>query len=880
MLNQMSNYKVSKKVLKNGLTVLVRPTHQIPKVSVQLWYNVGSKDEKSGEKGIAHLIEHMIFKGTKDLTESDINLITHKLSGYCNAFTSYDYTGYLFDFPTHHWQEALPIMADCMKNCTFKQNLLNSELKAVIQELKMYKDDYQSSIVEELITTTFAGHPYQHPIIGYKNDLWNLNRENLVNFYQKHYIPNNAILIVVGDVSIDEVFTAAEENFGQIAPNLDYKKEEYYLPSDLVSKSVTLYRDVQQTSIILSYMVPGARDKVDYVIDIISWILGSGRSSRLYIKLVEEKKLVTEIDTFSDDLFDKGLFFIYFVPNEPNKVDEIINIIQEEIDLLAKYGPTQKELNRAIKKTETDYLTLLENNQKQAYVIGKFYLSNGDENYIFNYLSESKSNLKELVQEILKKYFRFSSRNIGKILPMLELDKDRWLQLQEISDKEDEKVLSLKSREGDLELGNKVKDILTKDCESFNFPKAERFVLKNGLEVMFYHNNNLPKIDLVLDLKAKYFYDPQNLQGLFNFTSSMLLEGTKKYKGIDLADTIESLGINVNIFPGHISMGMLSEDFEQGLELLKEIITESVFDTDSIEKVRGQIISDIKNYWDDPSQFVGQIVSENVYKNHPYSKDILGSIDTVKKISRDDLISCYKKFISPDGARLSIVGDLSKYNIKNIIDKIFSSWHSVVVEDLSFSPITPAENQEIDYYINRDQVVLCFAAPSVKRFDNDYDKLLIFDQIFTGGVLGSMSSRLFKIREQSGLFYTIGGSLIFNSGTQPGMIFIKTIVSLDRLKEAEKLIKNTIDKATDFIDPEEFIQAKNGIVNSLVDNFESNKKIANSFLFLSRYKLSGDFFDTRASQLSKISIEETKESVKKFLDSSKMLEVKIGRVGR
>src|SRR5579871_3608886 len=134
---------VEKVVLDNGLTVLIRESHEIPKVSFQIWYNVGSKDELIGEKGIAHLIEHMIFKGTDTLSESDINVLVHKLSGVCNAFTSYDYTGYYFNFPTHHWREAFPIVADCMINCRFNEDMLNSEMKAVIQELKLYKDQYE-----------------------------------------------------------------------------------------------------------------------------------------------------------------------------------------------------------------------------------------------------------------------------------------------------------------------------------------------------------------------------------------------------------------------------------------------------------------------------------------------------------------------------------------------------------------------------------------------------------------------------------------------------------------------------------------------------------------------------------------------------------------
>ena len=141
--------RVHKFTLSNGLTVLVCPKKQSSKVSLQLWYNVGSKHEVNGEKGMAHFIEHMIFKGTKDLlTESDINMITQKLSGYANAFTSYDYTGYLFDLPVANWAKVLPVFADCMQNCTFDQEHMNSEVKAVIQELKMYRDDFSWTLAD------------------------------------------------------------------------------------------------------------------------------------------------------------------------------------------------------------------------------------------------------------------------------------------------------------------------------------------------------------------------------------------------------------------------------------------------------------------------------------------------------------------------------------------------------------------------------------------------------------------------------------------------------------------------------------------------------------------------------------------------------------
>ena len=274
----MQTQSVVKKQLSNGLTILVKPTHAVPKVSIQLWYNVGSKDEGTAEKGIAHLIEHMLFKGTERLSEADINLITHKLSGYCNAFTSYDYTGYLFDLPAEYWHEALPILADCMSNAQFNEEHLHSELKAVIQELKMYRDDYGRTLVKMILGTLFPDHPYHDPIIGYKQDLWNASRDRLIAFYRKHYIPNNATLIVVGDVLPEDVFKQTEQAFGAIPANLSYKKEEFYHSQDIIQNSVVLYGEVKQSQVYMAWAVPGLKQKKLYLIEIVNWVVGAGKA--------------------------------------------------------------------------------------------------------------------------------------------------------------------------------------------------------------------------------------------------------------------------------------------------------------------------------------------------------------------------------------------------------------------------------------------------------------------------------------------------------------------------------------------------------------------------------------------------------------------------
>lgn len=871
--------KVYKRILPNGLTVLAVERDVIPKVSTQLWYNVGSKDELSGEKGIAHLIEHMIFKGTEKLSECDINLITHKLSGYTNAFTSYDYTGYLFDFPAQHWQEALPIMADCMTNALFKEEFLNSELQAVIQELKMYRDDYASSILEYLVSALFYDHPYHHPIIGYKQDLWSLKREALVNFYKRHYVPNNATLIVVGNVDHKTVFDKAEKNFGQISPNKNYVKHNFYHSPDLRNYSLTIYRDIKQPMVILSWVVPGAKNGNDYLIEIVSWVTAMGKGSRLYKKLVDELELVTDIEAFNYDLFDYGLFFIYFHPKKILDTDLIVSKIHEELqNMLKKADLKEQEIIRAVKKTEVDYLALLENNQKQAYAIGKYFLATGDEQYLYTYTEYSKTNLQEKIKEFIGEYLRPSVTNQAKVLPIEQSEKKYWLKLQEVSDQEDQRVLSSRARTSEVEPGKCVYTVKVKPPEKFDFPKTKTAYLNNGLKILYYNNPQLPKIDLIVDFKAKYYYDPENFQGLGSFVAALLLEGTKNYSAQAFADTLESHGMTLNCYAGYITMSMLSIDLVKGLGLLNEILTQATFEPRAIERVRSQMIADYNQYWDQPSKFITQLLKQQIYKNHPYSKSVLGTLESLHKISRDDIVNYYNKFLSPRSARLSIVGDLERYDIKDCMEHMLSNWKGQEISDLEYPSIENLKHEELNYPIMRDQIVLGYGAPSVNRLDNDYDKLLIFDQIFTGGVLGSMSSRLFDLREKSGLFYTISGSLIANVDKQPGIIVVKTIVSNDRLAEAEKAIENLINTAIDEVSQEEFDEAKRAITNSLIDNFESNSKIAATAISRDYYDFPQDYFDKRAEQLMVINIETMQDAVRKYLKTERMVKIRVGRI--
>jgi zinc protease len=450
--------------------------------------------------------------------------------------------------------------------------------------------------------------------------------------------------------------------------------------------------------------------------------------------------------------------------------------------------------------------------------------------------------------------------------------------LQQESDDEDAEILGAKQRETLVEEGSYVHSVILNDKHTFDYRKPGSVILKNGLELLWFHNDTVDIVECQLDLKSNHFYDTEDKLGLGHIVSRMMLEGTHQHPGQKFSDEIESYGMSFSVSPGHISTTFLKQDVEKGLSFLTEMLTDASFQELSLDKVKGRVAIQLKKFWDTPSTFSVQLARNIIYKDHPYNKMLLGSQETLAAISLHDCVDYYKNMISPQGARIAIVGNLHNYDIKALIEKTLGQWQGASIEKLTYPTLMSVKKQEIESYINRDQIVLVFAGLSIDRLHEDYDKISLFDQIFTGGSLRSMSSRLFKLREQSGLFYTIGGSLLYGASEQPGMILIKTIVSNDRIAEAEKVILQEINEAIDTIAQDELQEAKNAMINSFDSLYDSNEQSASTFLFLKKYNLPFDYFEKRVETLQKITITEVQQAVKKILSSDKLVRVKVGRV--
>lgn len=873
--NMHTEKRVVKHVLSNGLILLVCPKKLAPKVSMQIWYDVGSKHEQNGEKGMAHFIEHMIFKGTnKMLSESDINLVAQKLSADINAFTSFDSTTYFFDVPVSNWQQVLPIFADCMQNCTFNEEHMNSEVKAVIQELKMYRDEYTWALAEGLVTSIFESHPYHHPIIGYKQDLWNLKRETLLKFYQKYYIPNNATLVIAGDLDPQDVIKKVEEVFGAIPKGAEIVREQFFINDELQAKTITMYRDVEQPLSMFAFCLPGASQKKSFFYDIIAYLLANGKGSRLHKILIDDEQLATSVSAMTYELIDRELFFITVKPKRETDIAKIKEIILQQLSDLANHEIPELELRRALKFAHVDQQHLLEDVHKQAYAIGKSMLATGDEEYPFTYCDYNKETLHQDIANLLHEYFRPTLCHEGKIVKILDADRDYANKLQEVSDQLDTKILFGKERTSQVAEGLYVNDVIVEKFKKTKFLKPVTKLLPNGLTVLMHDNADVDLVECVLQYKADHHYDPQNLQGIGHLVSKLMLEGTRKYPGSLFTQEAESYGISFETAPGTITMTMPCDEVEKGFELLFEMLEHAEFKTEDVQRVIDKTKAQLIQFWDTPSRSVKQIAVQEIYKNHPYGFMSLGTEQSLNTLNRELCFDFYQQKVSANGAILSIVGNLQQCDIDRVIENSLGLWRTVLVQDLEYPSVDSVKSENLSIFKNRDQIVLAFAGLSVNRTDENYDALLVFDQLLTGG----MSSRLFELREQSGLFYTIGGSVVYGSGKQPGMIFIKTIVSKDRLDEAIKVIVNCLDNAVDTIQEDEFDQAKEVIINSFPLKFETYESIANTFVFLAKYGLPEDYFEKRIDSIRALKLDDVKNIVRQYLNTKKMIQIKIGRL--
>ncbi len=406
--------------LKNGLKVLIIEDHKAPLATFQIWYRVGSKDEPMGKTGISHLLEHMMFKGTPKYGSKQFSNIIQRNGGTDNAHTTKDYTMYHQTLSSDRIDLSIKLEADRMINLLLEPKEVVAERNVVMEERRMrYEDNPQSSLYEEVIATAFKAHPYQWPVIGWMSDIVSVERKDLYRYYRTYYSPNNAFIVISGDVKAEDILSKVRKAFEHKRPSKrSFIKDRTEEPQQRGEKRVYLKREVELPYILMAYHVPSFPHEDSFALDVLSTILSGGKSSRLYKNIVYEKRLA--LNTFADysGFYKDPFLFVFGGTAAPKKnIEDVEKAIYDEIEKVKKESPSEMEIQKAKNQIEATFVFAQDSTYSRAFYTGMFEML-GNWRLMDKYLEGVRKVKPEDVQAAAKKYLIDDNKTVGILVPV------------------------------------------------------------------------------------------------------------------------------------------------------------------------------------------------------------------------------------------------------------------------------------------------------------------------------------------------------------------------------------------------------------------------------------------------------------------------------
>jgi zinc protease len=413
--------QVQEFILDNGLKVLLLEDHKSPAVTFQVWYRVGSRNEKDGKSGLSHFLEHMLFKGTEKLKPEEYSRIIAKNGGRSNAFTSSDVTVYFATMSRDKIGIEIELEADRMANALLGETYFEPEKKVIQEERRLRTEDNPVSALGEVAgAVAYMVHPYRRPVIGWMDDIQNLTRQDLVDYYKLYYAPNNAFIVMTGDFSTQEMLPKIKAAFGKIPRGLEPPKVRAEEPPQQGERRATLKKEAELPFVLMYYHTPNLKSPDSYALDVLSVVLAGGRSSRLYHDLVYQKRLARSVDADYNGLaIDPSVFSVtaQLMPGkEPAEIEREMDRLLEQVkaELIS-----DRELQKAKNQIESEFIYAQDSIFGQAMKIG-YYEAVGGWRLMDGYLDGIRKVSREDVQRVAKAYLDRDRRTVGILLPTKE----------------------------------------------------------------------------------------------------------------------------------------------------------------------------------------------------------------------------------------------------------------------------------------------------------------------------------------------------------------------------------------------------------------------------------------------------------------------------
>ncbi|TDI98477.1 MAG: insulinase family protein [Deltaproteobacteria bacterium] len=749
--------------LKNGLKVLLVEDHAAPVVALNVWVRVGSADEKPDEGGMAHVFEHMLFKGTERRAVGEIARTVEAAGGHINAFTGFDMTVYHITMASRDMTVGIDVLADAVLHSTFDPGELAKEQEVILEEIRRGLDSPHRVLSQSVFDTAYQQHPYRLPVIGTEELVKSFSREQLLDFFERWYVPNNMTFVAVGDLNPKATLKQIREAFSDVEPRPDLSHPRQAESQQSTPRSIVVRRSFKQTLLGLAYPITAFSDPDTPYLDLLSMVLGSGDSSRLYRNVKDRLDYVYTISTSAYTPLDPGLFFVDATV-ETERIEDAIGSISSELQRMRAFGPSEVELERARVNLLANQVYEKETMQGQARKIGYYESLGGGVEAEAAYLEKVKRATPEDLQRMAQKYLQPEHVNIAVLLP-----EDERPDLQAAS------LLTALTAVGDG--GRKLVGTPIRDGIS-------GYVLPNGLRVIVKPNHSIPLVAMRLSFNGGQLGETEETQGLTSFLAEMLERGTQQRSAAQLAAEVEGIAGSLGGFSGRNSFGLtaefLTDSLDIGLDLFADVLLHPAFPPDEIEKVRTERLAALKRREDRLSLQAFELFAKELFIGHPYRFPLIGNEASLERLEREELARYYATYAQPTNGVLSIVGDVEPDAIVEAFASKLSDWQGPEKVELPARKLPPEPQgpREVSLEKNKSQVHILLGFAGLALDDPDLAALDVLTQILSG-----QGGRLFlELRDRKSLAYSVSAFSI--EGIDTGSFGVYIASAPEKLEEA------------------------------------------------------------------------------------------------
>jgi len=744
LLESLWRESLERYTLPNGLTVLLKPDTAAPVSSVQVWVKTGSIHEGAHlGAGLSHYLEHMLFKGTERRAGREISATVQAHGGYINAYTTFDRTVYYIELPSNHTTVAIDLLADAVLHSTLPADEVAKEKDVILREIDMCLDDPDQRLSQALFETAYRTHPYRQPIIGHRDVFAAVTRDDLLAYYRARYVPNNLVVVIVGDFDPAATRTAIAEHFGK-APRV--RLAPVLVPDEstqLSRRDQHMHEDVQVSRAGLGWQIPGLAHPDTPALDMLAMVLGHGDSSFLWQSIREKARLVHSIDAMSWGPGTSGLFYISYLA-DPDKRVAAEQAILRELARIAAKGVSAVALAKAVRQAVTSEINMRKTMSGQASRLGAGEVVVGDINY---------------TREYFRRLFALTPAKLKKVM-------HTYLVPERLTVVSSNPASSLPA----------VAAAAASSASSLDF---EEITLPNGARLLLQPNHHLPNLHLRLAFAGGAMFEPAGRRGLNALMASLLAKDTARRSAEEVARAIETVGGSFHEFSGNNSFGLSAEvlpgDTDLALELIADATLRPAFKPARLEIERESSLAALKESLDDVVTVGRKKLREKFFAGHPFAIETGGDEEGLKAISVADLKALHQRLVVSGNAVLAVAGDFDPKKLaprlKAFLAKLPkgaapTSQGRLAVETGDFTEIQP-----------RQQAIVFQAFPGPGLLSADYMVSEVADELFSG-----MSSHLFeRVREQKSLAYFVRSSRIV--GLQTGMFYFYAGTSPQRYAE-------------------------------------------------------------------------------------------------